>query len=70
MKKFLKDMFSASEEVSSKRVAGFIALINAIAIGYIAIFKPIPQFVFDGLLMFSGSVLAATVVTNLFQKKD
>ena len=70
MKQFLKNMLSTSEEVSSKRVAGFVALLNAITIGYISIFKPVPQFVFDGLLMFSGSVLAATVVSNLFQKKD
>lgn len=71
MIEYIKKMLSDNSEVSSKRIAGFIALLNAIAIGYIAIYnKNVPQYVFEGLLMFSGSVLAATVITTMFQKKS
>lgn len=71
MIEFIKNMFSGNSEVSSKRVAGIIALFNAIIIGYISIYnKQVPQYVFDGLLMYSASILATTVITTMFQKKN
>ena len=71
MMEFIRKMFSDSSEVSSKRVAGIFTLVNAIVIGYISLYKKDgPQYVFDGLLMYSASMLAATVVTSLFQKKN
>lgn len=71
MMEFIKKMFSDSSEVSSKRVAGIFTLVNAIIIGYISLYKKDGnQYVFDGLLMYSASMLAATVVTSLFQKQN
>jgi hypothetical protein len=66
MMKFIKDMFSGSGEVSSKRVAGMLALLSAI----IGIFCTlIPQVAFDSLLMYSATLLSASVVTTIFNKK-
>ena len=66
MIKFIKNMFSGSEEVSSKRVAGMLALISAI----IGIFcSLIAQVAFDSLLMYSATLLSASVVTSIFNKK-
>lgn len=64
--KFIKDMFSSGSEVSSKRVAGILALICAI----IGIFGSlIAQTAFDSLLMYSATLLSASVVTTIFNKK-
>ena len=53
MIKFIKDMFSGSGEVSSKRVAGMFALVSAI----IGIFcSLIAQIAFDSLLMYSATL--------------
>lgn len=66
MIKFIKDMFSGSGEVSSKRVAGMFALLSAI----IGIFcSLIAQIAFDSLLMYSATLLSASVVTSIFNKK-
>lgn len=70
MMKFIKDMFSENSEASSKRVAGIFALVNAVVFGYVALFKAVPQWVFEGLLMYSASILATTIVTSIFQKKS
>jgi 4-hydroxybenzoate polyprenyltransferase len=64
--KFIKDMFSGSGEVSSKRVAGMLALLCAI----IGIFAALlSQTAFDSLLMYSATLLSASVVTTIFNKK-
>lgn len=66
MIKFIKDMLSNGSEVSSKRVAGILALLCAI----IGIFGSlIAQTAFDSLLMYSATLLSASVVTTIFQKK-
>ena len=66
MMKFIKDMFSGSGEVSSKRVAGMLALLSAI----IGIFCTlIAQNAFEALLMYSATLLSASVVTSIFNKK-
>jgi hypothetical protein len=66
MIKFLKDMFSGTGEVSSKRVAGILALLCAIIGIYCAL---IAQTAFDSLLMYSATLLSASVVTSIFNKK-
>jgi len=64
--KFLKDMVSGGSEVSSKRVAGLLALLCAI----IGIFcSLLPQVAFDSLLMYSATLLSASIVTTIFNKK-
>ena len=66
MMKFFKDMVSGGSEVSSKRVAGLLALLCAI----IGIFTALlPQLAFDSLLMYSATLLSASVVTSIFNKK-
>jgi len=66
MIKFIKDMFSSSGEVSSKRVAGILALLCAIIGIYCALLS---QTAFDSLLMYSATLLSASVVTSIFNKK-
>lgn len=66
MIKFIKDMFSGGSEVSSKRVAGIFALLCAIIGIYGSL---IAQTAFDSLLMYSATLLSASVVTTIFQKK-
>lgn len=66
MIKFIKDMFSGSGDVSSKRVAGMLALICAIIGIFCAL---IVQTAFDSLLMYSATLLSASVVTSIFNKK-
>jgi len=66
MIKFLKDMFSGTGEVSSKRVAGILALLCAIIGIFCAL---IAQTAFDSLLMYSATLLSASIVTSIFNKK-
>lgn len=66
MIKFIKDMFSGSGEVSSKRVAGLLALLCAIIGVFTSLLK---QTAFEALLMYSATLLSASVVTTIFQKK-
>jgi hypothetical protein len=66
MMKFIKDMFSGSGEVSSKRVAGLLALLCAIIGIFCAL---LAQTAFDSLLMYSATLLSASVVTSIFNKK-
>ena len=66
MIKFLKDMFSGGSEVSSKRVAGMLSLISAITGIFCALLS---QVAFDSLLMYSATLLSASVVTSIFNKK-
>ena len=66
MIKFIKDMFSSGDEVSSKRVAGLFSLLFAIIGIYTALLS---QTAFDSLLMYSATLLSASVVTSIFNKK-
>jgi hypothetical protein len=66
MIKFIKDMFSGSGEVSSKRVAGLLALLSAIIGTFCALLS---QTAFDSLLMYSATLLSASIVTTIFNKK-
>ena len=64
--KFFKDMVSGGSEVSSKRVAGLLALLSAIIGIFCAL---LPQVAFDSLLMYSATLLSASIVTSIFNKK-
>jgi len=64
--KFFKDMVSGGSEVSSKRVAGLLALLCAIIGIFCAL---LPQVAFDSLLMYSATLLSASIVTTIFNKK-
>jgi len=66
MMKFFKDMVSGGSEVSSKRVAGLLALLCAIIGIFCAL---LPQVAFDSLLMYSATLLSASIVTTIFNKK-
>jgi hypothetical protein len=63
---FLKKMVSEGSEVSSKRVAGAFALIAAIIGIYSNLLK---ENAFEALLMYSATLLSASVVTSIFNKK-
>lgn len=63
---FLKKMVSGGSEVSSKRVAGAFALLSAIVGIYTHLLK---QDAFEALLMYSATLLSASVVTSIFNKK-
>lgn len=64
MKKFIKDMLSNSEGVSSKRVLGMIGYLSATV--YIAIWQ---RDLIDLLLITSASLVGLETVTNLFKPK-
>lgn len=66
MMEFLKKMVSDNSEVSSKRVAGALGLISAIVGIYSNLLK---EDAFEALLMYSATLLSASVVTSIFNKK-
>ena len=68
MKEYIKKMLSGKDDTSSKRFAGIFTMINAVWIGYITPKYSIPQYVFEGLLMFSASMLGATLFEGMFNK--
>jgi len=66
MIQFLKNMVSGGSEVSSKRVAGLAALIAALIGKYAHL---LDKDAFEALLMYSATLLSASVVTTIFNKK-
>lgn len=66
MIQFLKNMVSGGSEVSSKRVAGLAALIAALIGKYTHL---LDKDAFEALLMYSATLLSASVVTTIFNKK-
>jgi len=66
MIKFIKNMFSSGDEVSSKRIAGIFALLFAIIGIYTAL---LAEPAFEALLMYSATLLSASIVTSIFNKK-
>ena len=70
---FIKQLLSSGDEVSSKRVSAFIALLVMIAAAIVAIISApahvLPQFMFDGFLIFAGSGLGLTVIEKIFTRK-
>jgi len=66
---FFSKMISEDKEVSSKRVAGIFSLINGIILAYLSIKFDIKEWVFNGLLTFSGVALGLTTINQIFEKK-
>lgn len=66
MIQFLKNMVSGGSEVSSKRVAGLAALLAALVGKYAHL---LDKDAFEALLMYSATLLSASVVTTIFNKK-
>jgi hypothetical protein len=73
MKKFLIDMFSSNNEVSSKRIASIFVLINIVILSYIATFRAkdgiTPEFMYDSLCLIAGGGLGLTVVEKILALK-
>ncbi len=67
MMEFLKNMVSGGSEVSSKRVAGIAAFLAAVVGKYAHL---LDKDAFEALLMYSGTMLSASIVTTIFSKKS
>jgi hypothetical protein len=67
MIEFLKNMVSGGSEVSSKRVAGIAAFLAAVIGKYAHL---LDKDAFEALLMYSGTMLSASIVTTIFSKKS
>lgn len=67
MIEFLKNMVSGGSEVSSKRVAGIAAFLAAVVGKYSHL---LDKDAFEALLMYSATLLSASVVTTIFNKKS
>ena len=73
MMKFIREMFSNNNEVSSKRVASMFVLVNVVILAYIATFKSkdgiTPEFMYDSLCLIAGGGLGLTVVEKILALK-
>jgi hypothetical protein len=73
MKKFLIEMLSNNNAVSSKRVASIFVLINIVILAYIATFRSkdgvTPEFMYDSLCLIAGGGLGLTVVEKILALK-
>lgn len=72
MKRFITDLLSSGTDVSSKRVASLVVLVNLILLTWVTTltaFK-VPIEIFDALLLFSGGGLGLTVIEKIFTKSD
>lgn len=70
MKEFFKNLFSDSGSVSSKRFAGILALVTAIALGFVDTYgHKISDYVFNGFLLFAAGALGLTIADNLIKSK-
>ena len=68
---WIDKLLSASDDVSSKRVAGLLVLVNIIAFCYMAILRNLvlPDFMFESICFLAGGLLGLTTVENVFNKK-
>lgn len=62
--KFIKDIFSNSENLSSKRVFGGLAIISVIVFGFIEMNKDI----FDQLMYIGASLLGLETINKMTKK--
>ena len=71
-KYWIDKMLSGDSGVSSKRVAGMLALVNIVLFCYLALFRDLvlPEFMFDAICFLCGGLLGITAVENIFNKKD
>lgn len=73
MKKFLQNLVSGKDDVSSKRVASLFVLINVIILAYVAAIKnggQLPEYMFDTLALIVGGGLGLTSLEKIFSKKE
>jgi hypothetical protein len=68
---WLKSLFSAEGDTSSKRVSAMLALIVCINLTYIGTFTEYktPEYMFDALMLLAGGGLGLTVIESIFTKK-
>jgi hypothetical protein len=59
MLEFIKNILSSESDLSSKRLAGFICLFNAIALGYMTIPN---ESILDSFLLFAAGVWSLSVI--------
>lgn len=73
MKKFISDLLSGQSDTSSKRFAALFALLNIIAITWVATLKAkdfvTPEFMYDSLALIAGGGLGLTVIEKIFSAK-
>lgn len=73
MKKFISDLLSGQSDTSSKRFAALFALLNLIAITWVATLKAkdfvTPEFMYDSLALIAGGGLGLTVIEKIFASK-
>jgi hypothetical protein len=74
MKKFVESLLSSNGRISSKRFTAIFALMNLIALTWLAAFyndqRLVPPYMFDALVILSGGTLAITGAETIFTKKD
>lgn len=73
MKKFLESLLSSNGKISSKRFTAIFALINLVALTWLAAFynvdRLVPAYMFDALVLLSGGTLAITGAETIMGKK-
>jgi amino acid permease len=72
MKDFFKKMFSASDDVSHKRVIVVVFAICIATFCFIATYtsKVIPEFMFDGLCWIVAGGMGLTILDKFAKKKE
>lgn len=69
-KEFILKILSGESDVSSKRLAGLVALGTAIILSFIDTFgHKINEHLFDGFLLFAAASLGLTIADNWINKK-
>lgn len=71
-KYWIDKLFSSSNGVSSKRVAGLFTLVHITVFCYLALFRDLvlPDFMFEAICILCGSLLGITAVENIFRKDN
>lgn len=70
MKQFFLNLLNSESPISSKRFVGTIALFSCIAFAIVATIKNggiIPEFCYNGLLIFSGGAFCITGIENVLK---
>ena len=74
MKTFFKNLLSSKSSTSSKRFISLIALVNLVALTWVATFsaesKVTPEFMFEVMAMLAGAGLGLTSLEKIFESKN
>lgn len=74
MKQFFKSLISPNTDVSSKRFASLIVLLNILVMAWVAVYYDekhvVPEFIFDALALITGGGLGLTVIEKIFSKQN